>query len=109
MATVPAFRGQGVATMMMQYGIEKADELNLECFLEASNPGHDLYEKYEFRRLMDFFVNTHKKNASQTWIRLQNEYPAINCTLMWRPAPKDISEGKEISFWDVMARSKQAK
>lgn len=95
--------------MMMEYGLQKAEELNFECFLEASDPGRDLYEKYDFRPLMDFFVNTHKKNPSQTWIRLQNEFPGIHCTLMWRPAPSDIREGKDVSFWEVMAAAKRKK
>lgn len=106
MATLPEFRGQGVATMMMKYGLEKAEELNLECFLEASDLGRDLYEKYEFRPLMDFHVNMHKKGASQSWIRLQNQSPKIHCTLMWRPAPKDLKEEKGVNFWEVMARAK---
>jgi hypothetical protein len=93
--------------MMLDWGLKQAEELNLECFLEASNPGQDLYEKHGFRTLMTFFVNTHRKDASQTWIRLQNTFPGITATLMWRPAPRDVREGKDVSFWDVMARSKQ--
>lgn len=95
--------------MMMDWGLRKAEELDLECFLEASDPGRDLYEKYEFCRLMDFFVNTHKKGASMTWKKLENEFGGIHCTLMWRPRPSDLKEGKEVNFWDVMAEAKRRK
>lgn len=41
--------GQGAASAMMKWGIERADEDGLPCFLEATPNGKGMYEKYGFR------------------------------------------------------------
>ncbi|KAI5461565.1 acyl-CoA N-acyltransferase [Mariannaea sp. PMI_226] len=43
--------GKGVASAMMRWGVERADEDGLPCFLEATPEGRGMYEKYGFRVL----------------------------------------------------------
>jgi hypothetical protein len=102
MGVLPSKRRSGVASSMMSWGLQKAEELDLECFLEASLLGKRLYERFDFIALMSMVVNTDKKNPSQTWTRLQSQYSPITVTLMWRPRPSDIHAGTVKSFWDVL-------
>ncbi|KAK7421310.1 hypothetical protein QQX98_002204 [Neonectria punicea] len=60
--------GQGAASSMMRWGVRRADEDGLPCFLEATPNGRGMYEKYGFRvvgrqefespggRVVDFYM-----------------------------------------------------
>ncbi|GIZ48000.1 hypothetical protein CKM354_001107500 [Cercospora kikuchii] len=58
-ATDPAYQGKGAGSLMMQYGLKKADEQGVRAFLEASPDAVRLYEKAGFReaRHLDTFIN----------------------------------------------------
>lgn len=43
------FQGKGAGAMMMQWGVTKADEDKIECYLDATPEGKPLYEKFGFR------------------------------------------------------------
>ncbi|KAL9487978.1 hypothetical protein ACSS6W_000255 [Trichoderma asperelloides] len=49
LAVKPQFQGKGAASLMLKYGVEKADEDKVECFLDASPAGQPIYERYGFR------------------------------------------------------------
>lgn len=49
LAVDPAHHRRGVGTMLVRWGVEKADELGLQGFLEGSRMGAPLYEKFGFR------------------------------------------------------------
>lgn len=46
--THPNFRRRGAAAMMVQWGIKKADELGLECFLTSTPLGTPVYQKAQY-------------------------------------------------------------
>ncbi len=46
--THPRWQGKGAGKMLVKWGTEKADELGLKCFVEASYLGRPLYEKFGF-------------------------------------------------------------
>ncbi|CAG8962084.1 hypothetical protein HYFRA_00005127 [Hymenoscyphus fraxineus] len=48
LATLPEMQGKGAASMLLKWGLEKADEAGLESYLEASPKGKSLYEKMGF-------------------------------------------------------------
>lgn len=60
--------GKGAASSMMRWGVQRADEDGLPCFLEATPNGRGMYEKYGFRvvgqqefespsgRVVDFYM-----------------------------------------------------
>jgi hypothetical protein len=60
---------------MMEWGVKKADEMNVPCFVEASKSGKLLYEKFGFMTFGKIDVNTEKENASVEWKRLQKKLP----------------------------------
>ena len=47
MAVDPAHRLRGIGCLLMDVGIVRADDLDLECWLEASAMGKPLYEKFD--------------------------------------------------------------
>lgn len=46
--THPDYRHQGVASMMIEYEVKKADELGIECFLEANSLSMPLYKIFQY-------------------------------------------------------------
>ncbi|KAI5290176.1 hypothetical protein KEM52_000543 [Ascosphaera acerosa] len=46
--TIPSARRTGVATRLLEWGVRRADELGLECYLEASSLGAPVYRKHGF-------------------------------------------------------------
>ncbi|GIJ90622.1 hypothetical protein Asppvi_009583 [Aspergillus pseudoviridinutans] len=49
LGTSPAYHGRGLASRLLRWGLERADEVGLETYLSASPSGRPLYEKYRFR------------------------------------------------------------
>ncbi|UKZ74460.1 hypothetical protein TrVFT333_002129 [Trichoderma virens FT-333] len=49
LAVKPQYQGKGAASLMLRYGVNKADEDKVECFLDASPAGQPIYERYGFR------------------------------------------------------------
>lgn len=56
------FQGKGAGGMMMQWGVNKADEDGVECYLDATPEGKPLYEKFGFRDelVWPFFDDVYK-------------------------------------------------
>ncbi|ROW07983.1 hypothetical protein VMCG_03596 [Cytospora schulzeri] len=54
--TAPEYRRRGAASLLVQWGIDKADEDGVEIYLEASEAGRPMYEKFGLHTLkvMDF-------------------------------------------------------
>jgi len=56
LGTIPEYRKLGVASMLMQWGIERTDRDKLECFIDASEKGVPVYEKFGFLPKESFVV-----------------------------------------------------
>ncbi|KAL4936955.1 hypothetical protein BDV06DRAFT_216253 [Aspergillus oleicola] len=56
LVTHPDYQGYGVATSLLQWGIDEAERLGLLLYLEATEAGKPLYERYGFETVheMDF-------------------------------------------------------
>ncbi|TGO57092.1 hypothetical protein BOTNAR_0208g00040 [Botryotinia narcissicola] len=68
--THPSYRRQGVASLLMQFGEEKARELNLECWSKAEGgAGREgarfLLEKHGWRPLLKYCIYGTKENMSE--------------------------------------------
>lgn len=44
--TVPKHRRRGAASLIMDWGVERADRRGLDVYIEATRLGRPLYEKY---------------------------------------------------------------
>ncbi|OCK76718.1 hypothetical protein K432DRAFT_305732, partial [Lepidopterella palustris CBS 459.81] len=47
---------KGAGTMLMQWGMERAAEMGLPAYLEASHEGYPLYKKLGFRDIAELVV-----------------------------------------------------
>ncbi|KAF2197265.1 hypothetical protein GQ43DRAFT_475600 [Delitschia confertaspora ATCC 74209] len=99
MAVVPAHRSHGVGSLLMERGIKIADEKGLEAWMEGSEMGKPLYEKFGFRTLFKMCFDTAKKDASADWRRMEHEMTPAPFHAMWRPA-KGIWDGSKMP-WEL--------
>lgn len=62
MVTRGKYQGQGAGRMLVGWGVEKADEEGLECYLDATPEGKQLYETLGFKgeRSLCFFNETYR-------------------------------------------------
>jgi GNAT superfamily N-acetyltransferase len=55
--THPKHHRRGAGAMLLKWGIDQADKLELECYLESSVEGRALYERFGFKVLKEFRFN----------------------------------------------------
>lgn len=85
MAVHPAHRRCGIGSLLMEAGIQKADNLEVECWLEGSSMGKPLYEKFGFQSLFKIGFDTEKPGASDVWQKCAHEMTPAAVFAMWRP------------------------
>src|SRR5690242_8481550 len=85
MAVHPSHRRHGVGSLLMQVGVTRADELEVEAWMEASSMGKPLYEKFGFRSLFRIGFDTERRDATDQWRRMQHEMTPGDFFPMWRP------------------------
>ncbi|KIX94455.1 uncharacterized protein Z520_09841 [Fonsecaea multimorphosa CBS 102226] len=49
--TSPKYQKQGAASLLLQWGLERADDLELAAYVESAPPALRLYEKYGFKEV----------------------------------------------------------
>ncbi|KAI1416838.1 acyl-CoA N-acyltransferase [Hypoxylon sp. FL1857] len=54
-----AHRNRGVASLMLKWGTDKADELGLEAFVESTDIGRKAYEKAGFKVIDELNLDAH--------------------------------------------------
>ncbi|KAM3418057.1 hypothetical protein BST61_g6263 [Cercospora zeina] len=82
-ATDPAYQGQGAGSLMMRYGLERADEQGARAFLEASPDAVRLYERFGFRevRHLDTFIqNSRVKGTMYRNLFMIRDAARKNCS-----------------------------
>jgi len=55
--TDPKFQRRGAASQLVNWGLQKADELNLPTYLESSPSAHHFYQKLGFKDLQAFSLD----------------------------------------------------
>ena len=85
MAVHPSHRLRGIGSLLMNIGILRADELNLECWMEASTMGKSLYEKFSFQALLKIAFDNEKTGATDEWRKCAHEMTPPPISAMWRP------------------------
>lgn len=66
----------------MRWGVEKADSLGVESFIEATEMGRILYAKYGFVLVSIDQVNTNVPDPSEEWKDMERRFKA---TPWWVP------------------------
>lgn len=80
--------------MMLQWGVEKADELGLKMMVEATVEGRRLYERFgcEIKEIME--VKREGMEGDVEWVELEKRYP-LACCWMVRP-PGGVKEEERV-------------
>lgn len=60
LATDPAHHRRGAGGMIMKWGAAEADRLGIPAYLEATEAGEPLYQKYGFAKDGTFTIPLHK-------------------------------------------------
>lgn len=97
----PEHRRRGAAKLLVGWGTDKADELGIEAFVEATDDGKPCYETHGFTFMNTFYLDSAKRNPSKKWVEMGNDLKTpIHCYLMWRPKGGKFEEGKTVVPWD---------
>ncbi|KAL7816028.1 acyl-CoA N-acyltransferase [Trichoderma aethiopicum] len=111
LAVKPEYQGKGAASLMLRYGVDKADEDKVECFLDASPKGQPIYERYGFRVVQSdtFLEGTYVQcamppeanDASATWrtmslLKLQETDGLLPSLLSCSEFPASFRDGSRV-------------
>lgn len=83
--TSPQHRRQGVADLLLRWGIKKADEMGVEMWLDATSQGVPVYERYGFHVVHHNVVQPKKDNPGEVWKKTEKEIGLIELWQMLRP------------------------
>ncbi|KAI0393364.1 hypothetical protein F5Y17DRAFT_458937 [Xylariaceae sp. FL0594] len=67
-------RRRGAARMMLQWGIDKADELGLDCFVESTHDGRPAYESAGFRVIGELYLDATTDEPDEGFEAAKREY-----------------------------------
>lgn len=89
----------------MAWGDAKADELNLECWLSASDLGRFLYRKHGYIDIVEHDVvmdpPDHLSEAErEEWEAYQGLILPVHITHMWRPVGGKYIKGATVKPWE---------
>ena len=84
---ISEYRRRGAGTLLLQWGLERADRLGLETFLESTEIGRPLYAKNGFTVLNEIHWKPTPPEATDELVKLQKDL-SFHGYLMCRPANK---------------------
>ncbi|KAF7552850.1 hypothetical protein G7Z17_g4039 [Cylindrodendrum hubeiense] len=97
--THPDYRRQGVADLILTWGKQKADEMGVEMWLDATEYGVPAYKKHGFTVVNENRIKPTKEDPGELWKKTDEELQPMNFWQMWRPVGGDYEEGKTVKPW----------
>ncbi|KAI1120829.1 hypothetical protein F5Y10DRAFT_257622 [Nemania abortiva] len=94
--TSPAYRRRGVAQQFMTWGMEKADKMGVEMFLDATTVGIPLYEANKFVCVKENIITPETKTPNEGWKKMESQVGTVPLYLMWRPINGNYVEGETV-------------
>lgn len=91
--THPDYRRKGVGQQLLNWGMERADELRLEIFLDSTSPGRPLYEANGFSYLQENHIRPRKDHPDRQWQEVQAKVGPI---IFW-PMKRSVSQVANIN------------
>jgi GNAT superfamily N-acetyltransferase len=92
--THPDYRRRGVAELLLEWGIKRADELGLEIWLDSTVYGVPLYKKHGFQVVKENNINPQTENPDDDWRKIEEDLLPITLWSMWRPIRGEYEDGK---------------
>lgn len=94
---------KGVGSLMLAWGVKKAEELDVECFVEATDAGRQLYEKFGFTTLMKVLVDA-ENGTKERHEMIQKLLPSpLQYWALWRPKGGAVKGGQSGTLWEAIA------
>ena len=97
---------KGVGRLLVNWGIQKADELDIECFVEATDAGRMLYQKFGFTKLMKVLVDAENGDEKRHEMIKKLTPQPVKYWAMWRPKGGILKDGAPHTLWEAMATYK---
>lgn len=76
--------------MLMRWGIDQIDRQDLESFIEATEAGRKLYERFGYREVKRVEVDmghvTVVDEEAKEWQQLERELLPVGYAALWRPS-----------------------
>ncbi|KAI0179649.1 hypothetical protein GGR52DRAFT_207889 [Hypoxylon sp. FL1284] len=69
-----AHRRRGVASLMLEWGTRKADELGVDAFVESTEIGRSVYEKHGFRVYDELYLDAPIEDLSEEFQELRRKF-----------------------------------
>ncbi|KAL9622197.1 MAG: hypothetical protein Q9160_003380 [Pyrenula sp. 1 TL-2023] len=85
----PQYRRRGIGSMMVKWGLEKADERGVETYIDAFAEGLPLYKTYGFLADKSHSLDPSPAKPTERWwneIANRQKMLPMHWTPMWRPA-----------------------
>ncbi|MCJ1374398.1 hypothetical protein MMC20_005630 [Loxospora ochrophaea] len=99
--THSSHRRRGAGRLMMEWGLNKADELGLDAFVEATDAGFPLYKSVGFVTVDDILPDVHNEDPTEEWRRLKEQLRLpMHGFFMWRPKGGRYEKGKTKFPWE---------
>ena len=94
-------RRRGAGLMMMKWGLDKADALGLDAFVEATEAGYEMYKAAGFITVDGFWADAENDTPTQEWKELREElkFP-MHGYFMWRPPGGKYEKGLTKFPWE---------
>ena len=101
MAVLPSHRRKGIGSLLMNVGTLRADELGLECWMEASFMGKALYKHHGFLSLLQVQFDMEREDATAVWRKCVHELSPAPFSAMWRPRGGGCKQDEPVLLpWD---------
>ena len=96
----PEHRRQGVASLMMDWGKKKADEMGVEMWLDATVHGVPLYKAHGFVVVNENDIRPTSEDPGQEWQEIEKRLVPMVMWQMCRPAGRDYKAGETAFPWE---------
>ncbi|MCJ1246386.1 hypothetical protein MMC30_003593 [Trapelia coarctata] len=103
--THPAYRRKGAGDLMMDWGIQKAEEMGVEMWLDATVYGVPLYKKHGFAVVNESDIRPTTDKPDVDWEMIEHDLIPMVMWQMWRPVGGMDKEGKTIRPWNEIGAS----
>jgi len=92
-------RRRGAGLMMMQWGLNKADAMGLDSFVEATEAGHEMYKAAGFITVNDLWADARTEKSTDEWESLKKELGLpMHGYFMWRPPGGKHEKGSKFPW-----------